>query len=205
MNVAFRTNHTKKHLTHATKTIKTTSSGIYQLQCQTCSEPIQYTPNNRNNTGFSQHILDPGHSYGNINNTMTVFRTAEEGQYMNSREKYYIQKTAKQNLQLHDSQIDYHNPVFETLNKHTPLPPPVSLPLSSELNILTHSPPYTHSHSHQSCNSNHQSLHQNRLQAPTNNHKESRKNFILTKTQNLILSLDTIHNLISHNNFTVHT
>jgi hypothetical protein len=37
---------------------------------------------------------------------------------MNCLEQYYIQKIAKQDLHLNNSQIDYYNPIFNVLNKH---------------------------------------------------------------------------------------
>jgi hypothetical protein len=43
-------------------------------------------------TGFAQHIFSAGHRYGSINNNMTIIKTAKNGQYMNSLEKFYIQK-----------------------------------------------------------------------------------------------------------------
>jgi hypothetical protein len=49
---------------------------------------------------------------------MTIIKTAKKGQYMNSTEKYHIQKMVKQNLHLNDSQTDYYNPIFEALNKY---------------------------------------------------------------------------------------
>jgi hypothetical protein len=82
------------------------NSGIYQLQCQTWfrkyigqtgrtfhtryTEHSQDIQNNRDNTGFSQHILDTGNTYDSIENTMTALKTAKKGQYMNSLEKYHI-------------------------------------------------------------------------------------------------------------------
>jgi hypothetical protein len=84
------------------------NSGIYQLQCQTylCKyigqtgrtfhtryrENIQNIRNNKRNTGFSHHILNTGHSYGSIEDTMTILKTAKKGQYMKSLENYFIQK-----------------------------------------------------------------------------------------------------------------
>jgi hypothetical protein len=40
---------------------------------------------------------------------MTIIKTDKKGQYMNSLEKYHIQKAAKQNLHLNDSQTDYYS------------------------------------------------------------------------------------------------
>jgi hypothetical protein len=44
---------------------------------------------------------------------MTALKTAKKEQYMNSLEKYHIQKITNQNLQLSDTQIDIHNPIFD--------------------------------------------------------------------------------------------
>jgi hypothetical protein len=44
---------------------------------------------------------------------MTALKTAKKGQYTNSLEKCHIQKITNQNLQLNDTQINIHNPIFD--------------------------------------------------------------------------------------------
>jgi hypothetical protein len=108
--------------------------------------------------------------------------------YEQLREVQHIEKCKKKILQLNNSQTDYHNPIFETLNntlnKHTILyhpPPPHSLITPTTPCVIpTHPPLFRSEHPHvlfflthtatasrhQSRNSNHLSLPQNRLQAP---------------------------------------
>jgi hypothetical protein len=38
----------------------------------------------------SQHILNTGHSYGQLDETMDIIHVAKIGKYMNSLEKLYI-------------------------------------------------------------------------------------------------------------------
>jgi hypothetical protein len=70
------------------RTCSLNNSGIYQLNCLECpkkyigqtgrkfktryKEHIQTTRNNGPDTGYSRHILDTGHTYGSIENTITL-------------------------------------------------------------------------------------------------------------------------------------
>jgi hypothetical protein len=54
-------------------------------------EHLQAISNNRTETGYSRHILDSGHTYGNIEKkTLTILRKAKKGKFLNILEKYYI-------------------------------------------------------------------------------------------------------------------
>jgi hypothetical protein len=66
-------------------------SGAYQMRCMDCplkyigqtgrtfkaryKEHIQAIRNNNGNSGYSKHILNTGHTYGSITNTMKVLKT----------------------------------------------------------------------------------------------------------------------------------
>jgi hypothetical protein len=73
--------------------------------------------------------LDTGHTYDKIENTMDIIRIGQKGKYLNTLEKYYIYKTNKIGLQMTDTNIDEHNPIFEELHKLTyPFPTPLNPP-----------------------------------------------------------------------------
>jgi hypothetical protein len=71
------------------------NSGIYQLKCLDCpkkyigqtgrtfktryKEHLQAIRNNQPGTGYSRHILDFGHTCGNIKKTLTILRKAKNG------------------------------------------------------------------------------------------------------------------------------
>jgi hypothetical protein len=57
------------------------------------------------------------HSYDTIENTMDIIRIGQKGKYLNTLEKYYIYKISKTGLQMNDTNIDEHNPIFEELHK----------------------------------------------------------------------------------------
>jgi hypothetical protein len=79
-------------------------------------EHIHAIRNNNNNSGYSNHILNTGHTYGTINNTMDIIRTGKKGKHLNALEKYYIHKISKNNLHMNDTYNDTYNPIFETLH-----------------------------------------------------------------------------------------
>jgi hypothetical protein len=45
---------------------------------------------NKDTCTYAQHILNTGHTYGNIENTMEIIQIAKKGRHMNSTEKYPI-------------------------------------------------------------------------------------------------------------------
>jgi hypothetical protein len=80
-------------------------------------EHIQAIRNNNNNSGYSNHILNTGHTYGTINDTMDdIIRKGKKGKHLNTLEKYHIHKISENNLHMNDTYNDPYNPIFETLH-----------------------------------------------------------------------------------------
>jgi hypothetical protein len=80
-------------------------------------EHIQDIRKNNSNSGYSNHILNIGHTYGTIADTMNIIRAGRKGRHLNTLEKYYIYKTSRNNLHMNDTYIDTHNPTFQTLHE----------------------------------------------------------------------------------------
>jgi hypothetical protein len=72
-------------LKHKPKTDKYNKSGIYKMKCMECprryvgqtgtnryKEHIHHIRSNNSNTGYSNHILNTGHTYGTITDTMEI-------------------------------------------------------------------------------------------------------------------------------------
>jgi hypothetical protein len=79
--------------------------------------------NNNVNSGYSNHILNMGHTYGII---MDIMTTEKRGKYLNTSEKYLIYKISKDKLNTNDKYMDKYNPIFEILHQiaaHTPQSP----------------------------------------------------------------------------------
>jgi thymidylate synthase len=70
------------------------------------------------NSGYSSHILNTGHTYDTITDTMKII-TGRKGKYLNTLGKYYIYNVSKKNLHMNDTDIDTYNPIFEELHKIT--------------------------------------------------------------------------------------
>jgi hypothetical protein len=79
-------------------------------------EHIHDIRSNNSNTGYSNHILNTGHTYGTITDTMGIITTGKKGRYFNTLEKYYIYDIFNDNLHKNDTNIDIHNPIFEALH-----------------------------------------------------------------------------------------
>jgi hypothetical protein len=78
-------------------------------------EHIHATQNNRPDIGYSQHILDTGHTYGNIESAVTIIRKARKGKFLNSLERYYIVLASKQEIHMNEFNFNHSNPVYETM------------------------------------------------------------------------------------------
>jgi hypothetical protein len=78
-------------------------------------ENIQDIRNNKDKTGFSYHILNTGHSYDKLENTLKIFNIQEKGPYLNMLEKFHIHKTKKTSLLLNDNYADIYNPIYKLL------------------------------------------------------------------------------------------
>jgi hypothetical protein len=50
-------------------------------------------------------------------NTMKVLKTEKKGKHLNTLEKYHIYKTSKEGLQMNDTYIDIHNPIFKVIQE----------------------------------------------------------------------------------------
>jgi hypothetical protein len=62
-------------------------------------------------------MLNTGQTYRNIADTMKVLKTEKKGKHLNTLEKYHIYKTSKEGLQMNDTYIDTHNPIFEVIQE----------------------------------------------------------------------------------------
>jgi hypothetical protein len=76
------------------------------------------TYRNRNsNSGYSSHILNTGHTYGSITDTMDVISTGKKGRYLNTLEKYHFYKININNLHMNDTHVNVHNPIFQIIHE----------------------------------------------------------------------------------------
>jgi hypothetical protein len=106
--------------------IKIYKTKIAKNQCPIiCNRPfkvrfkghIQATKGNRDAPMFAQRILNTGHAYGYIEDTMTILHNTGKGPHMNSLERFHSYEISKQGMHLHDTVTDITNPIFETLTQ----------------------------------------------------------------------------------------
>jgi hypothetical protein len=113
IGIAFHTRNTIESLLskHNQRYSKYNQCGVYELKCKNCSniytgqtgrsfktrfkEHIQDIWNNRNKTGYSHHIINTGHAYDNIENTLNILNTQKKGPFLNTLEKFHIYKAKK--------------------------------------------------------------------------------------------------------------
>jgi hypothetical protein len=138
IKVAFRRDNTIKRILETKPPIennnKYSSPGIYKLKCKDC--PLQYIGQtgrsfntrykeharaikyNKETSGYARHILNSGHSYGSIDDTMGIIKIERKGKHLDTLERFHIFCIFKQNKHLNDNNIDVHNPIFTTVYKY---------------------------------------------------------------------------------------
>jgi hypothetical protein len=50
----------------------------------------------------SNHILNPGHSYGSITDTMEIMKIERKRKHLNALDKYHIYKISKEGTHMND-------------------------------------------------------------------------------------------------------
>jgi hypothetical protein len=132
INKAFRTQNTIQNIPKPnTQVDKCRKGGIYQMKCLDCplkyigqtgrtfdiryKEHIHAIRKNNGNSGYSNHILDTGHTYGTMTDTMDIIKTGRQGRHLNTLEKYHSHRISKNILHMNDTYVDTHTPIFEIL------------------------------------------------------------------------------------------
>jgi hypothetical protein len=69
-------------------------------------EHVQAIRNNNVNSGYSDHILNIGHTYGTVTDTTDIIKQGEKGKHLNTFEKYHIHKISENNLHVDGTYID---------------------------------------------------------------------------------------------------
>jgi hypothetical protein len=105
---AFKTTKTlKKHLFPKRNiTGKYENPGIYRLKYMDCprqyigqtdrnfktrdKEHVRDMRNNKSTSGYVQHVLETGHAFGNINDTMEIDKVKQKGLYLSTLENFFI-------------------------------------------------------------------------------------------------------------------
>jgi hypothetical protein len=54
-------------------------------------EHVRDIRSNKSTSGYVQHILETGHAFGNINDTMEIVKVKQKGLYLNTLENFYLQ------------------------------------------------------------------------------------------------------------------
>ena len=109
-------------------------NGVYQLECPSCNkkyfgqtghpfrvrfrEHYNDYKHGHNKSKFAQHVIDKGHSFGPMNETMEVIHVAKKGRMLDMLEKFYIYRETKHSNQINEKLTGQPNPIFEALLQH---------------------------------------------------------------------------------------
>jgi hypothetical protein len=78
-------------------------------------EHMHAIKSNKTTSKYVQHILESGHTYGKIEDTLNILHHKNKGSIMNSWEQSHIHRLTKNNLQLNDAYTDTWNPIFDLM------------------------------------------------------------------------------------------
>jgi hypothetical protein len=123
---------TRQHLTNSKhKKDIYDRCGVYKMKCIDCGGAyigqtgrnfrVRYKEHtsirdiryNKTNTGYANHILNAGHIYGPLEDTLQVLGIQNKGPHLNSLERFHIYKEQKTDTILNDNYTDHYNPIFE--------------------------------------------------------------------------------------------
>jgi hypothetical protein len=82
-------------------------------------EHIRDIRRNNSNAGYSNYILNTGHSYGNIIDAIKIIKIEINGKHLNTLEGYHIHRISKEGLHMNDIHNGACNPIFEALYERT--------------------------------------------------------------------------------------
>jgi len=63
-------------------------------------------------------LIEHGHAFGNIHNTMEILQFQKKGTYLNTIERFHIYKETIQNNHLNDEYTTTANKIFDTVLQH---------------------------------------------------------------------------------------
>jgi hypothetical protein len=81
-------------------------------------EHIHAIRTNNMTSRYAQHILETGHAYGKIEDTLDILNRENKGPLMNTWERFHIHRLTKDNMQLNDAYTDTRNPIFDLILTH---------------------------------------------------------------------------------------
>jgi hypothetical protein len=79
-------------------------------------EHIRDIKNNNSKSGYSNHILNTGHSYGNVTDALEIIKIERKGKHLNTLERYHIYEISKEGIHMNDIHDETHNQIFEVIN-----------------------------------------------------------------------------------------
>jgi hypothetical protein len=118
-----------KHNT--TQQDKYSKSGIYKLTCPDCSKVYvgqtgrsfytRYDEHKRafryntSQSKYAKHVIEQGHRFGNLENSMEILQFQKKGCHLNTIERFYIHKEVKSNNHLNEDYAETSNHIFNTI------------------------------------------------------------------------------------------
>jgi hypothetical protein len=81
-------------------------------------EHIRAIKHNTDSSTYAQHILNTGHKYGNIEDTMDIINVTQKGRLMNTIEKFHTYCAHKEDVHMNEILFDTYNSIFDAIYEH---------------------------------------------------------------------------------------
>jgi hypothetical protein len=78
-------------------------------------EHIRDIRDNKSTSGYVQHILDTGHAFGNMDDSMEIVKIQQKGSHLKTLENFYIYKLFQQGIQLNNNFSNLQNSIFKQI------------------------------------------------------------------------------------------
>ena len=85
-------------------------------------EHIRYIRTNNPFSAYALHVLQNGHEYGTIADTLQLLKTCQKGTRMNCWEASYMQVFHQYKILITEQQVSETNPTYELVNTTRILP-----------------------------------------------------------------------------------
>lgn len=94
------------------------------------NENLRYIKYNNPNSAYAQHILNNGHNFGIMQDTLQLLKTWTNGKLMTCWENYFIQLCQQHGLLMDEQTVNEPNPLLNlVIDRHTTQAVNPALPL----------------------------------------------------------------------------
>jgi hypothetical protein len=74
-----------------------------------------------NTLKYAQHVIETGHEYGDMEETIKILHIEKKSQILNTYERFHIYNISRQNIQLKETFAETYNPIYDKILTNFPI------------------------------------------------------------------------------------